>query len=667
MSFIGNIAALAATNPHLHLAPPPPPNSTGGTLARDPTWLQVEVCREFLRQSCKRDNTECKYAHPSSNVDIQNGKVTVCFDAFKDRCTRTSCKYFHAPAQMKADLEMRGKMSLMRQKSEQMALQNHNSAAAAAQLALLQLHQQQHNQSLLNPFLHNQPALLQATNPAVTLAQYQQLLQQHGYASPHTHPQPGSAAATALVPSSCTAATSVSAVSSSPSNVNNNNTHLVDPNSMGGLVMTSAGGVINGVNLSSPAHMCSSDSPPLNGKAFTVEVCREFSRGACSRSDEECRYAHPEPQVAVDPTDNRVTICIDWLKSAGQMCSREQQPHANNNNSPTSEKCKYFHPPAHIMERFQNGTNAGVAGGGGGGLLQHQQINQLAAPQNSGHSPLFTFQSPLNIQQLCKSSNNNQTSLPPNIQGMNNLHLGSSQRGLALAGGCLPVAPGNPFHTPGASNASHFNAQYLQQLCNNNNNNGNNYVPSVSQKRKAFEDYSANRAVVQPSPAMFNPQVRNSAMLQNNNNNHSGFNLPTNPAALANCVPAGGNGNVFPTYGKMLRLDSNGMNGATKLTSPAANQAAVNVSQMSQAAAAAALGVGAYSPYGNSQASPQAFFYNPLYQAQLLAASNQTQPSLIPVTSPAFLANPGAGMINGAHSPALYASPIHNGRFAAFG
>ena len=77
------------------------------------------------------------------------------------------------------------------------------------------------------------------------------------------------------------------------------------------------------------------------------------------------------------------------------------------------------------------------------------------------------------------------------------------------------------------------------------------------------------------------------------------------------------------------------MNGATKLTSPAANQAAVNVSQMSQAAAAAALGVGAYSPYGNSQASPQAFFYNPLYQAQLLAASNQTQPSLIPVTSPA--------------------------------
>ena len=93
---------------------------------------------------------------------------------------------------------------------------------------------------------------------------------------------------------------------------------------------------------------------------------------------------------------------------------------------------------------------------------------------------------------------------------------------------------------------------------------------------------------------------------------------------------------MFPTYGKMLRLDSNGMNGATKLTSPAANQAAVNVSQMSQAAAAAAaLGVGAYSPYGNSPASPQAFFYNPLYQAQLLAASNQTQPSLIPVTSPA--------------------------------
>ena len=72
------------------------------------------------------------------------------------------------------------------------------------------------------------------------------------------------------------------------------------------------------------------------------------------------------------------------------------------------------------------------------------------------------------------------------------------------------------------------------------------------------------------------------------------------------------------------------------MTSPAA--AAVGVNAIGGLNAAAA----AYSPYGTSpqQASPQAFFYNPLYQAQLsaaaaAAAANSSQGSLIPATSPA--------------------------------
>jgi muscleblind protein len=248
------------------------------TPARDPTWLQVEVCREYLRQACRRDNTECKYAHPSSNVDIQNGKVTVCFDAFKDRCTRSNCKYFHAPAQMKADLEMRGKMSLLKQKSEQIALQNNS----AAQLALFQLN------PLLNPFMQNSGANSAA---AAQISQYQQLLQQQNYMAQLSAHQAAQAA--------------------------------------------------NGLDGGHTSPIETSPSPPRT--TSSIEVCREFQRNSCPRSEGECRFAHPEPNVQIE-CDNRVTVCMDFVKSAS--CSR-------------AEKCKYFHPPQHLQEKLKNGTLAG--------------------------------------------------------------------------------------------------------------------------------------------------------------------------------------------------------------------------------------------------------------------------------------------------------------------
>lgn len=43
-----------------------------------------------------------------------------------------------------------------------------------------------------------------------------------------------------------------------------------------------------------------------------LEVCREFSRGNCSRSAEECRYAHPIGSVVVK--EGKVTCCFDYLK-----------------------------------------------------------------------------------------------------------------------------------------------------------------------------------------------------------------------------------------------------------------------------------------------------------------------------------------------------------------
>lgn len=50
---------------------------------KDSRWLQLEVCREFQRNKCSRPDTECKFAHPPANVEVQNGRVTACYDSIK--------------------------------------------------------------------------------------------------------------------------------------------------------------------------------------------------------------------------------------------------------------------------------------------------------------------------------------------------------------------------------------------------------------------------------------------------------------------------------------------------------------------------------------------------------------------------------------------------------
>jgi muscleblind protein len=54
---------------------------------KDSRWLQLEVCREFQRNKCTRPDTECKFAHPPANVEVQNGRVTACYDSIKNRST----------------------------------------------------------------------------------------------------------------------------------------------------------------------------------------------------------------------------------------------------------------------------------------------------------------------------------------------------------------------------------------------------------------------------------------------------------------------------------------------------------------------------------------------------------------------------------------------------
>lgn len=68
-----------------------------------------------------------------------------------------------------------------------------------------------------------------------------------------------------------------------------------------------------------------------------LEVCREFLRGNCARGETDCRFAHPSDNPMIDTNDNTVTVCMDYIKS---RCSRE--------------KCKYFHPPAHLQAKIKS-------------------------------------------------------------------------------------------------------------------------------------------------------------------------------------------------------------------------------------------------------------------------------------------------------------------------
>ncbi|XP_069013347.1 muscleblind-like protein 1 isoform X5 [Embiotoca jacksoni] len=86
-----------------------------------------------------------------------------------------------------------------------------------------------------------------------------------------------------------------------------------------------------------------------------LEVCREYQRGNCSRGEGDCRFAHPADSTMIDTNDNTVTVCMDYIKG---RCSRE--------------KCKYFHPPAHLQAKIK--------------ATQHQ-VNQATAAAAMGMAP----------------------------------------------------------------------------------------------------------------------------------------------------------------------------------------------------------------------------------------------------------------------------------------
>ncbi len=65
----------------------PPQMDSPRTTTRDSAWLQVEVCRDFRRDTCPRGEI-CRFAHPEAKIIGKDGKVTCCYDFLKV-CSRS--------------------------------------------------------------------------------------------------------------------------------------------------------------------------------------------------------------------------------------------------------------------------------------------------------------------------------------------------------------------------------------------------------------------------------------------------------------------------------------------------------------------------------------------------------------------------------------------------
>ncbi|XP_051262704.1 muscleblind-like protein 1 isoform X9 [Dicentrarchus labrax] len=288
---------------------------------RDTKWLTLEVCREFQRGTCSRSDQECKFAHPAKSCQVDNGRVIACFDSLKGRCSRENCKYLHPPPHLKTQLEINGRNNLIQQKNMAMLAQQMQLANAmmpGTQLPpMVRGHTRMNTPQLLpTPMFSMTPGL--ATNASAAAAAAAAF---NPYLSPVS---PG------LMPQEIMPSTPV-LMASSPT-------------------------------VSQVPNAAAAAAQKLL-RTDRLEVCREYQRGNCSRGENDCRFAHPADSTMIDTNDNTVTVCMDYIKG---RCSRE--------------KCKYFHPPAHLQAKIK--------------AAQHQ-VNQATAAAAMTQSAVKSLKRPL--------------------------------------------------------------------------------------------------------------------------------------------------------------------------------------------------------------------------------------------------------------------------------
>ncbi|XP_017288000.1 muscleblind-like protein 1 isoform X2 [Kryptolebias marmoratus] len=287
---------------------------------RDTKWLTLEVCREFQRGTCSRSDQECKFAHPAKSCQVDNGRVIACFDSLKGRCSRENCKYLHPPPHLKTQLEINGRNNLIQQK---------NMAMLAQQMQLAN-------------------AMMPGTQLPPMVRGHTRMITPELLSMPIFPVTPGLATNASAAAAAAAAAFNPYLSPVSPS--------LMPPEILPStpVLMASSPTVSQVPNAAAAQKLLRTDR---------LEVCREYQRGNCARGEGECRFAHPADSTMIDTNDNTVTVCMDYIKG---RCSRE--------------KCKYFHPPAHLQAKIK--------------ATQHQ-VNQATAAAAMTQSAVKSLKRPL--------------------------------------------------------------------------------------------------------------------------------------------------------------------------------------------------------------------------------------------------------------------------------
>ncbi|XP_070263058.1 muscleblind-like protein 1 isoform X2 [Myotis yumanensis] len=298
---------------------------------RDTKWLTLEVCREFQRGTCSRPDTECKFAHPSKSCQVENGRVIACFDSLKGRCSRENCKYLHPPPHLKTQLEINGRNNLIQQKNMAMLAQQMQLANAMMPGAPLQpvnlMHQsfQKRGGDCISRWEGSPYQIDSDTN-------YQFYTVEPMFS---------------VAPSLATNASAAFNPYLGP----------VSPSLVPAEILPTAPMLVTG-NPGVPVPAAAAAAAQKLMRTDRLEVCREYQRGNCNRGESDCRFAHPADSTMIDTNDNTVTVCMDYIKG---RCSRE--------------KCKYFHPPAHLQAKIK---------------AAQYQVNQAAAAQAAATAAAMT-------------------------------------------------------------------------------------------------------------------------------------------------------------------------------------------------------------------------------------------------------------------------------------
>ncbi|XP_056904744.1 muscleblind-like protein 1 isoform X17 [Takifugu flavidus] len=304
------------------------------TQIRDTKWLTLEVCREFQRGTCSRPDSECKFAHPAKSCQVENGRVIACFDSLKGAVSCLS------------------DVSRVTHQKRNRTFQNADSIPSVTQPDLPQGRCSRENCKYLHPPPHLKTQLeINGRNNLIQQKNMAMLAQQMQLANamiPGTQLQP--VPMFSVTPSLATNVNAAAAAAFNP--------YLgpVSPGLMPADILPSTPVLVTS-NPSVPVPHAAAAAAQKLMRTDRLEVCREYQRGNCTRGENDCRFAHPADSTMIDTNDNTVTVCMDYIKG---RCTRE--------------KCKYFHPPAHLQVKIK--------------ATQHQ-VNQAAAAAAMGLPPVL--------------------------------------------------------------------------------------------------------------------------------------------------------------------------------------------------------------------------------------------------------------------------------------